>query len=158
MQQRLMTVSTVSRDNGLGVHFDFDKGRRNSSKKIGRNGSDFTNGYRRSVVMQFMEKPQDMTIGTFANDIGIDPRTLLRWRKKYNPADPFGYNERQQQAKAIASDKSNAKEIAEKPMENASETAEKAPILLRYKGLEFSCSDLDDLSLVIRALKMEATA
>lgn len=158
MQQRLMTVSTVSKDNGLGVHFDFDKGRQNSSKNNRRNGSYFTNGYRRSVVMQFMEKPQDMSAIAFARSVGINAKTLREWRRKYNPADPFGYHERQQ-AKAIASDCSKAKEIAEKPMENASETAEKAPILLSYKGLEFSCRDLEDLSIVVKALRLEgATA
>lgn len=160
MQQRLMTVSTVDRDNGLGVHFDFDKGRgrteenRNESAKIRRgNGYTYSEGFKRNIVMQFYSRPDGMLIKDFAKSVGVNRDSLLAWRGKYKPEDPFGFRAKQTAMQtSIASDKSNAKELVEKPVE-------KSPILLRYKGLEFSCSDLEGLSLVIRALKMEgATA
>lgn len=158
MQQRLMTVSTVSKDNGLGVHFDFDesKGRkaedRNESAKIRRgNGYTYSEGFKRNIVMQFYSRPDGMLIKDFAKSVGVNRDSLLAWRGKYKPEDPFGFRAKQT---ATATDKPETKKIVEK----AAETVEKSPILLRYKGLEFSCSDLEGLSLVIRALKMEATA
>lgn len=148
MQQRLMTVSTVSKDNGLGVHFDFDKGdggRNEASRIYNGNRYTYTNAFKRNIVMQFYSRPSGMTVKDFAKSMGVSKDSLLAWRGKYKPEDPLGFRAKQQS-------KESAEESTDRPME-------KSPILLRYKGLEFSCSDLEGLSLVIRALKMEgATA
>ncbi len=127
MQQRLMTVSTVSKDNGLGVHFDFDKGKgrteenRNESAKIRRgNGYTYSEGFKRNIVMQFYSRPDGMLIKDFAKSVGVNRDSLLAWRGKYKPEDPLGFRAKQTAMQtSIASDKSNAKELVEKPVEKA---------------------------------------